>query len=132
VRRVGRRFAHLELSRGTLDFTQLVAVHDQSVEVVRATYIYWLDDDDWVFRYEFDAMASDAKPRSHIHVNAKSARTPGLERVHFPSGRLSIEHIIFHLAEEHGVGSKLVGGELIAVLRDSYPSRPPQDDAHFP
>jgi len=68
------------------------------------------DDPDWVLRYEYETEPQDPKaryPAGHLHVNAEPRDYTQIEKVknfpllHLPTSRLSIEKIIWHLANEH-------------------------------
>jgi hypothetical protein len=68
---------------------------------------------DWVFRYDYlREPGPDPHPTAHLQVNA-DLRTvevlpPGapLARVHFPTGRISIEAVIRLLIEQFGVQAR--------------------------
>ena len=58
----------------------------------------------WVLRYDFSMNPEPGQPHAHLHVNAvhKHNNTP-LERLHLPSGRVSLEQFLAHLLLEQGV-----------------------------
>jgi hypothetical protein len=71
------------------------------------------ESDAWVFRYEYDreTKAGSPHPPAHLHVKARlldevAAVIPEgarpLERVHFPTGRVSVPGIIRLLVEQFG------------------------------
>lgn len=132
ARRVGGHYAHVELSRGALEFSQIITERSGRPHVVEAVYIYWLNDTNWVFRYEYDTRPMDDKPHSHLHVNGRSESVPDLQKIHFPAGRLSVEHLIYHLVTEHGVTCRLAPVELIEELRTSYRRWERTDQRLFP
>lgn len=132
TRRVAGEIRPLDLSRGVLDFSQIITDLHGKPHVVKAEYIYWLDDAHWVFRYEYDTTVGDAKPHSHLHVNASSSRVPDLHNIHFPAGRLSVEHLIHHLVSEYDVKCELPRAEMTEFLANSYRSWQRTDQHLFP
>jgi hypothetical protein len=66
---------------------------------------------DWVFRYDYIRDPRDHHPASHLQVRG-ALHTPvlpadkPLERVHFPTRRMSIEAIVRLLIQEFGVPPK--------------------------
>jgi len=136
-RRSADGFLRLELSRGELQFNQLIAIQDEAVSVRKATYQYWLDGV-WRFRYEYDRPAKEGKPHSHLHVNAvDGASGEDVSALHFPAARVSVEHIIWLLVQEYGVACRVgPGDELRTFLTDSYrewlEKRTDLADAPFP
>jgi hypothetical protein len=117
---------------GFLFFDQLVEVvekaRSQAVRVLSYTYIYSLSDNinDWVFRYEYDRTASEGvfgKPHAHVHLKAshKSGEASyEYGKIHFPTGRISVEQLIAHLVHEWGVEPKITRQAASDILRDSY------------
>ncbi len=132
ARRVGGQYSTIELSRGALEFSQIITERSGRPHVVEAVYIYWLNQTTWVFRYEYDTRPTDEKPHSHLHVNGKSDFVPDLQKIHFPAGRLSVEHLIYHLVKEHGVTCSLASAELIDELSASYRRWERTDQRLFP
>ena len=59
----------------------------------------------WVFRYDYSLNPEENVPYAHLHLNADRDGKQ-LQRIHFPTGRISIEQIIAHLIIEHGVQPK--------------------------
>ncbi len=115
-----------------LDLSQIVAARDRRLHVIKARYVYFIDEDHWVFRYEYDTTAKDGKPHSHLHVNASSPRVPDLHNIHFPAGRLSVEHLIHHLVSEYEVKCDLPRAEMTEFLANSYRSWQRTDQHLFP
>jgi hypothetical protein len=103
----------------------LVQPIGRKVNVLSATYKFsFADDPDdeerQIFRYEYEREPTvENRPQSHLHVNAVHAAT-GVHfgRVHFPTGRLCVEHILAALILEFGIESR--GPDPIALLRESY------------
>jgi hypothetical protein len=129
-RYVGGRIKPLALKpRGFFHVEQLVEpTADSRVSVLYAKYKYSFSDnpDDRradIFRYEYDKFQSEPlRPRSHLHVNAKHERYAGMDfaRVHFPTGRVSLEQVVAALILEFGV--QTLGDQMDAVefLRASH------------
>lgn len=75
----------------------------------RYVYQATVDDESWIFRYEYDREPEGAYPysRCHVHVNATPATYSGREPfpdLHLPAGeRVTIEEVVRHLVVEHGV-----------------------------
>lgn len=132
ARRVGGEYANIELSRGGLEFSQIITPLNGAAHVVEAVYIYWLDDVERVFRYEYRDHVEPGRPHSHLHVNGSNSRVPDLPRIHFPAGRLSVEHLIYHLVHEHDVKCRLHRDDLIKELRASFAMWRRTDQALFP
>ena len=85
-----------------------------------------------MFRYEYDTTLGPTKPHSHLHVNAETPLVRDLRNIHFPAGRLSVEHLIFHLVTEFDVRCELPPEELVAFLAQSYASWQRTDQSRFP
>lgn len=74
-------------------------------------YVYQasVDDDSWIFRYEYQREPAKgySYPLSHLHVNAAPDTYTGekdFARLHLPAGdRVTIESIARHLIAEHDV-----------------------------
>lgn len=68
-----------------------------------------------IFRYDFLRVDDSRHPNAHLNVfGSQPVASPSdkpLERVHFPTSRVSLEAIIRCLAEQYGVGTK-VGSEI--------------------
>jgi hypothetical protein len=82
------------------------------LRVTAAQYQYQIDPEGerWVFRYEYLRTADDPHPSCHLHVRGKLAEHDdtlpadvALERVHFPTGRMSLEAVIRCLVEQFKV-----------------------------
>lgn len=132
ARRVAGQLENIELSSGQLEFSQIITERDGRPHVVTAVYIYWLDPAKWVFRYEYATNPPAGNPHSHLHVNGKNKYITDLERIHFPAGRLSVEHLIYHLVTEYGVSCRLEQPVLINELGDSYRTWQRTDGSLFP
>lgn len=63
----------------------------------------------WVFRYDYARDPGNVYPAAHLHVRGTSPepyRSDGstaLERLHFPTGRVSLEAVVRLLVESFGV-----------------------------
>ncbi len=132
ARRVGGHYSTIELSSGTLEFSQIITERSGRPHVVKAVYIYWLDGDNWVFRYEYETTPAEGKPHSHLHVNGRNDRVPDLHNIHFPAGRLSVEHLVYHLVTEHKVNCRLSRDALIKELASSFHGWQRTDLSLFP
>jgi len=80
------------------------------LKVMDAGYQYQLDEagDRWVFRYDYRRVPPDPHPAAHLQIRAtpeEGCLPPNrpLARIHFPSGRVSIEAVIRLLADQFGV-----------------------------
>ncbi len=79
------------------------------LKVLQSSYQYQADGDgtDWIFRYEYLRHGSNRHPPAHLQVRAIAEDhwpwTSGVEHVHFPTGRVSLEAVIRLLVEEFGV-----------------------------
>ena len=124
-------FKPLELRpRGFLHFRQFVTRVDEHVQVEWYNYIYSVspdrdDEDAWICRYEYKREPSSPNvPRAHLHINAKAKKgwhlKRPLKRIHFPTMRMSIEHLIWHLIEECGVTPKISRNQALKELASSY------------
>ena len=94
-----------------MHFRQIVRVESGKVVVDECRYIYSLSDnpDDeakWLFRYDYSITPDKMVPYAHIHLNATSSAREDLRKIHFPTGRLSIEQILAHLICERGTSPK--------------------------
>jgi len=115
--------------RGFFHIEQLVEpTSDSRVSVLYAKYKYSFSDnpDDRradIFRYEYDKFQSEPlRPKSHLHVNVKHERYARMEfaRVHFPTGRVSLEQVLAALILEFDV--QTIGDQMAAIdlLRASH------------
>jgi hypothetical protein len=82
------------------------------LRVYTAVYQYQLDveGERWVFRYEYLRLPEDPHPSSHLHVRGVLAEHEHcladgetLERIHFPTGRITLEAVIRCLIEQFAV-----------------------------
>ena len=80
------------------------------LETTRATYTYQasddLDDPKPLFAYEYNRDPSFPYPRCHLHVHAAPEHYAGSKlfpRLHLPTRRITLEQIVWHLLQEHGV-----------------------------
>ena len=82
------------------------------LKVSSSSYQYQRDasegSEDWIFRYDYIRDPGHKHPESHCHVrgNLLSGEVLGekpLQRVHFPTRRMSIESIIQLLIQDFGV-----------------------------
>jgi hypothetical protein len=97
--------------RLTYSLLQGVARDGESVLKVEGSSLQYQADpegDQWVFRYDFIRQARDAHPQSHLQLNAepRCETTPlrdQFERVHFHTGRFTLEGVIRCLIEQFGV-----------------------------
>ncbi len=82
------------------------------------------DEHAWVCRFHYDRNPpSPELPHAHLHINAEGRGgflTRPLKRTHFPTLRLSLEHVIWFLIDEGGVSPKLPPEETLERLRESY------------
>lgn len=91
------------------------------LKVAKCQYAYLLNETEstslegatapWVFRYDYVRVRDDEHPPGHLHVNAKFENIGALDlskyttlpRIHFPTGRMSLEAIIRLLVHQFGV-----------------------------
>lgn len=80
------------------------------LKVEETSYQYQLDQDGerWIFRYDYLRNPPGAIPAAHFQINgelAEAAVIAGtqLKRLHFPTGRVSLEAVIRLLAEQFQV-----------------------------
>ena len=80
------------------------------LETMAATFTYQaggdLDEPRPVFEYHYERNARSGYPRCHVHVHATPNHyTPkrSFSRLHLPTRRLTLEQIVWHLIQEHGV-----------------------------
>ncbi len=89
-----------------LAMTLFIDEHDRRfLKVLKSNYQYQLDEgDEWVCRYDYAREPGNEHPASHLQIRgnliAKDAlpKTEPLERVHFPSRRISLESVLRLLA----------------------------------
>lgn len=99
------------------------------LQVAESGYKYQLtpDGDSWIFRYDYHRVRSDVHPRGHVHLNGDlkasdgldGARYDTLERVHFPTGRVSLEAVVRLLVEQFGVSTNPSCPEWRRLLAES-------------
>ncbi len=82
------------------------------MKVEQAAYQYQVDDagNRWAFRYDYRREPADQHPASHLQVRgnlweAVPLYRGMLERVHFPTGRVSLEAVIRLLVGQFAVGA---------------------------
>ena len=82
----------------------------QRLETTAATFTYQAgadnDDPRPVFAYHYDQHSRSGYPRCHMHVHAAPRHYAGersFSRPHLPTRRLTVEQIVWHLIQEHGV-----------------------------
>lgn len=81
------------------------------LRVYSASYQYQMDSEGerWVFRYDYVRVPKDQHPASHLQIRANLTEDrclPAgkiLDRIHFPTGRTTIEGVIRLLAEQFHV-----------------------------
>jgi len=107
------------------------------MKVEQARYQYQCDDigKRWIFRYDYVREPKDQHPATHLQVRGQLAETVSLhkgmlERVHFPSGRISIESVIRLLIEQFDVPPNAAPETWRRVLAES--ERIFEDIAHRP
>lgn len=109
------------------------------MRVVASSFQYQrdLEGEDWIFRYDYAREPGpDPHPTAHLQIRGDfrsedvlpSKNT--LERVHFPTGRISIEAVIRLLADEFGVKTNYTPQLWRRVLAES--ERMFLDIAHTP
>lgn len=79
------------------------------MKVMDSSYVYQTDADGekWILRYEYLRDPKDQHPGAHVHINAKLSGEDDccpshrpLPRIHFPTGRISLEAVIRLLADQ--------------------------------
>ena len=80
------------------------------LETTDATFTYQagsdLDDPRPVFVYHYERDSRSGYPRCHLHLHATPRHYTGAKpfsRLHIPTRRLTLEQIVWHLIQEHGV-----------------------------
>ncbi|MDP2949395.1 MAG: hypothetical protein Q8P22_07645 [Chloroflexota bacterium] len=117
----------LELLDGTwLHFRQRVLIIEDRLELNSYSYAHSVspDPDDegakvFMYHYSRDRSANPDRPQAHLHVNA-SHNGQALKRFHFPTMRITVQHLVAFLVIEHRVKCRLLRDELRGVLRDSF------------
>ena len=79
------------------------------LKVASSSYQYQLDreGDRWVFRYDYIRNPPDPHPSAHVQLRGNLVEDclpddTSLERVHFPTARVSLEAVIRLLADQFG------------------------------
>ena len=80
------------------------------LETAAATFTYQagadLDDPSPVFEYHYERISRSGYPRCHLHVHATPDGYTGSKpfpRLHLPTRRITLEQVVWHLIQEHGV-----------------------------
>ena len=75
------------------------------MKVMNSAYQYQLDRDstNWIFRYDYLRKPPRLEPAAHLQINGSLADGAPLERVRFPTGRVTLESVIRLLADQFGV-----------------------------
>ncbi|MBI4491995.1 MAG: hypothetical protein HY690_04310 [Chloroflexi bacterium] len=113
-----------------------VDVAAETVLLLSYRYVYGRgpnskDEQAWIFRYEYERKVQPGYPYSpaHLHINVEglSAQVGSktFKKLHFPTGRVSLEQVLTHLIIEFGV--EVLGeaqhpearGRALALLRES-------------
>lgn len=124
-------FQPLELApKGFLHFRQFVRAVNAHIEIESYEYTYSLSDnrDDeqaWVCRYHYDRRPEHRNlPHAHLHINAAGRGAwdlkRSLRRTHFPTRRMSVEHLLWYVIDEGRARSKLSRAQTLRILSDSY------------
>jgi hypothetical protein len=94
------------------------------LKVDEASFQYQIDRDasEWLFRYDYRRHPADAYAAGHLQIASKT-EIPGvtkpLHRLHFPTGRVSIESVIRLLIEDFGVPARTPAAIWRRVLAES-------------
>lgn len=119
-RTIGVRSRPLPLNDGrylrlvtSLSLDALAGDLQPKLRVYSASYQYQLDDggEHWVLRYDYVRTPNNEHPASHVQLRADLKepcerclpRDTPLERIHFPTGRITLEAVIRLLAEQFQV-----------------------------
>lgn len=104
------------------------------VQTAEYSYVYASSadaDNDWLVRYDYvpeEASSSGYRyPVAHVHFNGYSVHyerfvipeKKPLERLHFPTRRISLEDFVEHLIIEFAVPTKCDVEEALEILSDS-------------
>ena len=80
------------------------------LKVRESSYQYQLDKDGehWMFRYDYSRLPPELHPAAHLHVRSNLVVSEVLgsaphERVHYPTGSVSIEGVLRLLIEQCGI-----------------------------
>ena len=98
------------------------------IETRRATFTHQTgadnDDPSPVFTYHYERDSRSGYPSCHLHMHAEpehyqpaagNSRRKSFSRLHLPTRRLTLEQIVRHVIQEHGVES--LGADWREVLR---------------
>jgi len=93
------------------------------VKVRSSSFQYQLDQDGdhWIFRYDYLRNPPEPHPASHLQIRGRliEAGDVQLDRVHFPTHRVSLEAVIRLLIEEFNVPARKSEDFWRAVLAES-------------
>jgi hypothetical protein len=77
------------------------------LKVVESSYQYQVGAgrDDWICRYDYLQQPRDEHPQAHLQINGvlDALGDRDLHKIHFPTGRVSLEAVIRTLAEQFDV-----------------------------
>ncbi len=81
------------------------------LKVEKSVYQYQLDEDGdhWIVRYDYLRYPDEPHPGAHVQIRGSLTETDvrpihgTLDRIHFPTGRVSLEAVIRMLVEQFGV-----------------------------
>lgn len=101
----------LENDNYLLIFQRLCLRREQKFLTTREyRYVYQSSEspNDWIFRFEYEREpeGDNPYPRAHIHLNACPTTYSGakeFDKLHLPTGRVTLEDILRHLVIEHAV-----------------------------
>ncbi len=112
-----------------LDMELYVAPPEEQnrLKVYEASYQYQvdLDGDRWIFRYDYRRSPPDPYPAAHFQVRGTPVEADclpadvPLERIHFPTDRVSLEAVIRLLADQFKVPCAESGNIWRQVLQES-------------
>lgn len=120
----------LELSSGFLHFRQFVTDLDGHIQIESYEYTYSNsgdrdDEDSWICAYHYnrDPDRTDL-PRAHVHIYTPEPDNwplrRSLRRTHFPTLRMSVEHLIWFVIDECRAKTKVRRGRALEKLARSY------------
>jgi hypothetical protein len=109
----GRIPAPMQMKNGRYLFLyQLLGLRhpERYLTTIEYRYVYQEtpDPDSWIFRYEYqrEPLEDYPYPKAHLHLNADPTSYPGTKafpKLHIPTGRVTVEAVLRHLLDEHGV-----------------------------
>lgn len=108
-------------------FLEDTAGDGRKLKVERSSFQYQVDADgtDWVFRYDYSReQPAHQHPRAHLQVRGSLVSDVGtprgmLERVHFPTGRHTLEGVMRCLAQQFLVPTNEDPGVWRALLAET-------------